>query len=194
MLTIRWHVEENAWDEAAAKARMFAAGSDTDRYLRALMEAWLLGTIKFLDGAQPFRPMPIQSSRFSARARDAFDRGFEQSVVAFAVTLASAFGPLDEFGARRGNSIVHHDIDDSFWILFTTHGSTTEVTSSDTPGWKIEFPTIELRSAAEQFLRSFADVVAERIPAFIEWETFRPIMAWRSPPNAPGAKSTPDEY
>ncbi len=199
MLTFDWDVFEDYWAAAESVAGADASGSTPDMGFRAIDDGWLRGVVRFSDGGRPYPriEMPTQQSRLApsySPDTNAFVDGFVLSILEFAFTLASAFGPDDFLETRRGSAIRFQQGDGPLEIWFGPDGETTAITSNKTPRWMIRVPTAELAPAVERFLRSFADAVAERLPAAVDWEAFRPIMAWRSPPNAPGAKSTPDEY
>jgi hypothetical protein len=90
--------------------------------------------------------------------------------------LSWAFGPSRNPG-RRFDDAWHYENDNPLEVWLLPNDDVTTVVTDAAPQWKVEMPTAEIEPAAHDVLGSFANEVAARIPAFTEWETFRPIMA-----------------
>ncbi len=189
-MTVGWIVGEESWSKAANRAREYAPRSLPDKAWWPLDEEWLWGTIWLRDGDRDYRPLSTEDNLplTIAPEKHGFHDGVSCSLFEFADHMASAVGPEDLYGVRRDGVIVYQQQMDALWISFTERGPTTEIRSNDAGGWRIDVPTVEVRPALERFLRTFADGIATRLPALLEWESFRSIMAWRTLPGTTRSK------
>ncbi len=209
MFEVLWSVDEAGWLEAILAAESNSPGSPIDGEWIALEDAWFMGFLRFVNNGSPYpvfeAPETVEMLLIRAAHPElpqirgsslstALAGRFRLPVLDFAVQMASAIGPVDFYYTREQDGFLYAQTMEGLRIWFVEQEWQVSIRHIGPDGflWQFLVPASEFRPGIARFLRSFANAVAERIPAFVEWETFRPIMAWRSPPNASGAKSTPD--